>query len=246
MAEMEMTEEVETEIVSIASLRKDMDLEDWGIEGLITVKSELRTFDRAGDSCGEMFCFTVRDETGDIEVSVFDHKGAHTFFNAIILNKRFSIKNCKIINKKVKYNLTSHAYELEFTQETEVEFLGDGPGEFKSFEYESQPIDTIRKESGIDSPINILGICLSHRPLVLKTTMYGRDAYLREIFVTDQSGGRIKIDLWDNEAMKFDPTGNPVVYLYGARLRDYRGELSLRTVMNTMMLVSFMYYFIDK
>lgn len=246
MAEIEMAEELQVEEdMSIASINNEVLDKLWDIEGLIITKSEMRTFDRAGEPCGEMFCFTMRDQTGDIEVAVFDHKGAHQYYNIIVPKKIFLISNLKVVHKKVKYNLTDHAFELEFTHSTEVEFLGDGPGEYKPFEYPFDPIDSIDISDGIGSPCNILGICVSHNPLTTKVVPFGRKAYLREIFVIDQSGGKIKIDLWEHEAKKFDTTGNPVVYLYGARLREYQGELSLRTVMNTMMLVSDYYlYFI--
>jgi replication factor A1 len=227
----------ETQRVNITDLSSGIEYNS-KICGLVITKTDLKSYDPVThEQHGVMFSFTIRDETGDIEVAVFESADVHNRIQNIALNKVYEIKYFRVKPVNDEYSLTEHDYRLELTEATKIKLLGDGPGIYTPFAYPSERISSLT-EDGLGAATHILGVCVGENCLTTRTTSTGRSVPYREIFVVDRSREQIQINLWENDASNFDATNNPNVYLYGARLAQFQGQLELHTVMNTMLLRS--------
>jgi replication factor A1 len=58
----------------------------------------------------------------------------------------------------------------------------------------------------------------------------------RDITIVDKSMAEINLTMWGGNAENFDPTGNPVVAIKGAKVSDYNG-VSLSTLGSSVIQV---------
>jgi hypothetical protein len=230
------------EFTNICDIAVGWKLEFGPIRGRIISRSAHRTLDHT-DMPGQteqMFTFILRDHTGEIEVSVFGDL-AQEFIRELNLHSCYEIDNYKVL-KENQYALTGHRCRLRLNEFSRITFPPDRTytATIPFLEYNHTKVMDIYKKC-IDDNVNILGVCVKCGELENQTTFKGRPVKKRDIWLADESQAKIKVALWDFDAVTFDATlfDNSIVYLFGARIKEFKNILELKTVMNSMILVSY-------
>jgi hypothetical protein len=245
----------ENRFINISNVHLEMPPQNRRIRGRVVAKCSLKTFtaktvdlQESGEKNGLrseiLFCFILRDTSGEIEITAFASE-ANRFKNTIIRNEFYEIDDFEIVPKDDEYSVANHVCRLRVdenslvTHHDDLKFQASVP----KFEFPSTPINMIKDDGNI---VNILGVCVGSDEIETKQVSRGSDfpefrlESFRRIWLADQSNMKVQVALWAFEARDFNPDGYPIVYLYGGlypnRFTEIRNEWS------TMMLVSPLFY----
>ena len=197
----------------------------WTIQARVTVKSDLRTFNRNA-SQGKVFSVDLLDKDGGEIRASFFNQAAETWFERLQVGKcyTFSKGSVKVANRQ--YNKCDHKYELTFDRGAIVaEVPDDGAIEVHKFNF----VDLRRVQSRpLPTTIDLCGVIVKSDPVFSFTSKEGKPLVKREITVADDTAASMDITLWGDRAQQDDAkfNGSPIVALKGVSVKEWNGGLS--------------------
>ena len=197
----------------------------WAIQARVTIKSDMRTFNRKA-SLGKVFSVDLLDKDGGEIRASFFNQAAETWFDRLHVGKCYTLSKGSVKVANRQYNKCDHQYELTFDKGAIVaEVVDDGAIEVHKFNF----VDLRRVQSRpLPTTIDVCGVIVKSESVFSFTSKEGKPLVKREITVADDTAVSMDITLWGDRAQqddaKFD--GKPVVALKGVSVKEWNGGLS--------------------
>ena len=180
------------------------------------------------------------------------------------LGKVYYISRCSLKSARKEYNNLKNDYEMYFNSDTAVIPCHDAADDVPSVQYNFVSISSLPSflEKGglvgelllmlfvphcippqsvlnenIYHIIDVIGVCKSAgdvQNITVRST--NRETSKRDLTLVDKSGHEVIVTLWGEEALKFDPTAQPIVACKGLRLSTFNG-CSASSVSSTLIQV---------
>ncbi|XP_061398562.1 replication protein A 70 kDa DNA-binding subunit-like, partial [Musca vetustissima] len=165
-------------------------------------KGYLRSIRTGG---GKFFKMELQDASGVIDATSYGDK----FFDMLEVGKVFLIRNFEVKNAHEEYNNLNHQYEIKFTSSTQIDQWSDeGVPEITYNFVEISQVANV----GFD----LIGVCHN----VGEIQPCGQ-RQKRLLTLVDRSMAAVDVEVWNEEAAKFDNNQHPVVIVKTGRYNEY-------------------------
>jgi len=216
--------------VAIASLTPYMN--KWTIKARVTQKGDMRTWNNAKGT-GNLFSFTVIDESCDLKVTAFK-EDATKFFEIIKVGECFTISNGVLKNKNAQYNNTGSDYELTLGRTSIIEPCDGDDEDLDGMPrqiYDFVPINKMESFTIEERGRRIVDVCgiiksADNETTTLTSKTTGKDMYKRELIIVDNTKTQISLTLWGDNAQNFDQSKyvGEIIAVKGAQLGTFNGR----------------------
>lgn len=211
-----------TRLISIESLSPF--ISNWKLLARVTKKSDIREYvSKANNNSGRLFNLILNDETGDISATGFTEAVAK-FYDKIVEGQQYYFSNFDVRDVNQRFNQTSHSFELNFKNDSNVEPANDVEKQLPSVFFKF--VDSIAdlKNHKVNTNVDVVAVASSIGDVQTLTSKSSSIPYTkRDIELIDDSGKTIKLTLWGNDAEKFQHPPGTVVGVKGARLSNFNG-----------------------
>ncbi|KAL1414323.1 hypothetical protein MTO96_007567 [Rhipicephalus appendiculatus] len=201
----------------------------WTIKARVTYKTAVRYYKKPWHE-GKLFSVHLLDESGEISAKAFND-ACDQLYGAIEAGKVYEISYYGMQRPRdPSYSIFKHQYELLFTPGTTAYACNDETTNIPMLKLESVPISNV-PDVAENSVIEVMGICSWTGDVgTVKKRGTNKDLKKRDVLLVDESNTDILLTLWNDEAEKFDGTGNPVIAVKGARVTRYNGGITLSVI----------------
>lgn len=207
----------------------------WTIRARVSSKPSLRTWKNSrGD--GKVLNVDLVDKDGEIRACCFNDV-ADKFHSLFEMGKVYYVSRGRLKPANRNFNHLKNDYELNLTEETEVEPCMDAAPDLPTLQYNFRAIADLESEEP-SSFVDVIGVCKHASEvasIITKTT--NRKLSKREVSLVDRSGRIITLTLWGSEAEEFDGSRFPVVAVKGAKVSDFGGR-SLSTQFSSVLTLN--------
>ena len=224
-----------TQLLSIADLCPYLYI-NWTVRGRVMFKSPIRTWNNFRGN-GRLFTFYLKDMSGEIKVTAFNHE-CDIFFDMIQIGKVYYLNKAQVKLSKRKFNPDlTHEYELALNSESRVR-LGNDDDDDGCPQIEFDFIKIREIETCIaNDVIDVVGVCRQVGNMIkINSKEQNRELKKRDISVVDDSEVEVTITLWNDHASSFNGEEGSSIVLKKARVSDFQGR-TLTTSSRTMIQV---------
>ncbi|KAG4093893.1 replication factor-a protein [Neocallimastix lanati (nom. inval.)] len=193
----------------------------WTIRAKAINKSPIKQWSNARGT-GKLFSVILMDDSSEIKVTAFN-EACDRFHEIIQEGQMYYISGGSIRLANKRFNSCNNEYEMTLDQNSNVTLCNDNSDEPK-IHYSFIPLDqlmNIEKDSIIDV-IGVVDQVGDIVQLISKTT--NKPIQKRDIFIVDDTGYKVKLTLWNNQAEETKYEDRPVVAFKAVKVNDFGGK----------------------
>ncbi|KAF8369565.1 hypothetical protein HHK36_032409 [Tetracentron sinense] len=192
--------------------------------------------------CGKLLKIILIDEKGgEIQATLFN-SDVDKFSSILEEESAYFITNVKVVNALTKFQVVSHKYQLNFTNETSIHKIEDACSEISARKYNFKEFKSLRGLlNSEESNIDIIGVIVAVNPSIEVHKKNGSTTVKRDIIVVDTTVTSITLTIWGPLALKYDDEllhamGNHVVLVATSLLvREFQGDIYLSSTISTLL-----------
>lgn len=203
------------------------------IKARVTDKGDIRKWQKP-NSQGQLFSFTLVDESASIRCTVFQ-EAVDTLFPILVNGKVFVVGGGQVKTANRKFSNVNNDYELTFDMSTQVIPQGDSTA-IPTTRYNFVPINLLPQRE-VNSVVDVLGVVTQVSDvstIIQKAT--GKELVKRAVKLVDMSAS-VELTLWDDKAKTWNHGVGTVLAIRQAKIGSYDG-VNLSTGYNCAIDVS--------
>jgi replication factor A1 len=198
----------------------------WTIKARITAKTDVRTWSNPKGE-GSLFSIDLLDNEGTAIRSTFFKAAVDRWYEVLEEGRVYYFTGGKLKPANAKFSNIKNNYEITFDERSEIKECFEG-SDIKAQSYDFVSVLSINNKEPGDT-IDLLAIVKSASDVseIVSQKQNGKVICKRELTVTDDSGGEIRITLWGEKATNPPPypyEEHPIIAFKGVRIGDFGGR----------------------
>lgn len=213
------TDVLYTEIANLHFLDRS-----WSIRGRVIKKNERRFYKNATRE-GSVFSILIKDETRAIQANFFNEV-AEKYYNFLKEGRMYSFTDGEI-KTSGRYNTTDNKFEIIFNEKSVIREIPDDPA-ISNYYFNFVTIQEITRRSENDT-FDVIAIIEEVGPSREMNLKNGTKSEKRSIQLVDQTGYKIELNLWGDQARDFRLETDSIAIFHDVRVKEFNGGKSLST-----------------